>query len=122
MVQIFVVTDSKKGRTGERNCALGESSYQVMCRQLFGLVYTVVRPGGHPSNRSILPNSRLTGQLFWVIRLTGQLETWKIGNENCPSARIRVQNAPTSPKNDKKNKYWKNFFVPFNFNFFKLSR
>ena len=28
--------------------------------------YTGVRQGGRPSNRTILPNSHLTGQFFWV--------------------------------------------------------
>ena len=38
-------------------------------------LYTVVPQGGRPSNRTILPISRLTGQFcFLVVRLTGQLE------------------------------------------------
>ena len=39
------------------------------------LEYTGVRPEGRPSSRTILPNSRLTGQFcFLGVRLTGQLE------------------------------------------------
>ena len=38
-------------------------------------MYSQIRQGGHPSNRTILPKIRLAGQFcFWVIRLTGQLE------------------------------------------------
>ena len=40
--------------------------------------YTVIRPEGHPSNRTILPKIRLTGQFDF---------------QNCPPKRIRVYKA-----------------------------
>ena len=48
--------------------------YESGCKKV-EFSYTRVRPGGRPSNRTILPKVRLTGQFcFLGVRLTGQLE------------------------------------------------
>ena len=69
-----------------KNCKLGstgsgwaqESTFWIIPLEPPSIVYTGVRPGGRLFNRTILPNSRLTGQFcFLGVRLTGQLENIK---------------------------------------------
>ena len=61
--------------------------------------YRCVRPGGRPSNRTILTKVRLTGQFFFEpgqfflakVRLTGQLDF-----QNCPPGRTQLYNVVTT--------------------------
>ena len=44
----------------------GEFDVEIKARLMYCLfkVYTQIRPGGHPSNRTVLPKIRLTGHFF----------------------------------------------------------